>query len=139
VHQYRYLYLMKLIPAKSALSKWLLTAIVLLGFFTFSGLTAQIPNRFDKPHTTLVAGYANSVFKSISYTVALNGINRNAHSDLIPGACSLLTLSFLHSRQAQTMVKQTAKLLIPNKQIKYLSLIRTFSSDPADGSYLSVG
>jgi hypothetical protein len=130
---------MKLIPVKSVLSKWLLTAIVLLGFFTFSGLIIQTPNNVDKPHTTLVAGYANRISKSISYNNTLKGINRNTHSNLIPGDCSLLALSSLHSRHAQTMVKQTSRLFIPNKQIKYLSFIRIFNSDLADDSSLSVG
>ncbi|HEX8022564.1 hypothetical protein [Mucilaginibacter sp.] len=130
---------MKLIPVKSVLSKWLLTAIVLLGFFTFSGLTIQTPYRFSKPPTTLVASYANGTSKSISYNTTLKGVNRNTLSTLISGACNLLALSFLHSSEAKNMAKQTSWLFIPNKQIKYLFFIRAFGSDSADDSYPFIG
>ncbi|WP_413667656.1 hypothetical protein ACEN9X_24660 [Mucilaginibacter sp. Mucisp86] len=126
---------MKLIPVKSVLSKWLLTAIILLGFFTFSGPAIQTSNRFDKPHTTLVAGYTNRISKSILYSATLKGVNRNTISALISGTCSLLALSFLHSLQTHTVVKQTSWLFIPNNQIKYHSFIKVFGSDSADDSY----
>jgi hypothetical protein len=130
---------MKLIPVKSVLSKWLLTAIVLLGFFTFSGLTIQTPYRFSKPHTTLVASYPNRTSKSISYNTTLKGVNRNTLSTLISGACNLQALSFLHSLEVKTMAKQTARLFIPSKQIKYLFFIRAFGTDSTGDSSLSVG
>lgn len=129
---------MKLIPGKSVLSKWLITAIVLLSFFTFSGLTIQTPNNVDKPRTTLVAGYVNRISKSISYSATLKGLNRNTLSALISGTCSLLALSCSHSRHAQVMAKQTARLFMPNKQIKYLFFIRDFGTDSTDDSSLSV-
>jgi len=130
---------MKSIPLKSVLSKWLLTAVLILGFFTFSGGTIQTPNRFDKPHTTLVAGYTNRISKSILYNATLKGVNRNTISALISGTCSLLALSFLHSLQTHTVVKQALWLFIPNNQIKYHSYIKAFGSDSADDSYPFVG
>jgi hypothetical protein len=130
---------MKSPSVKSVLPNWLLTAIVLLSFFTFSGLTIQTPYRFGKPHTTLVAGYANRISKSISYSATLKGLNRNTLSALISGTCSLPALSFLHSCEAKNMGKQTSWLFIPNKQIKYRFFIRAFGTDSTNDSSLSVG
>jgi hypothetical protein len=130
---------MKWVPVKIILSKWLVIGIILLGFFTFSGLTIQIPKRLDKPCTTLVAGYANKASKSIPYSAALKGVNRIALSILISGVCSLLALSFLHSRQAQTMLAQASTLFITNKQIKYIFFISAYSNGLVDDSHLSVG
>jgi uncharacterized MnhB-related membrane protein len=137
--QYCYIYLMKFSPVKSVISKWLLTAIVVFGFFTFSGLTIQTTNRFIKPDTTLVAGFVNRVSKSISYSAVLKVTNRSCLSNLTSQLLSLRALSFLHSREADIAITQASGLFILNKQVGYLFFIRTYSPGPGDDNHLFIG
>lgn len=128
---------MKFSPVKSVLSKWLLAAVLVLGFFTFSGLTIQTTNWLDKPDTTLVAGFVNKVSRSISYNAALKAANKSGLSNLTSQLLSLRALSFLHSRETDIAVKQTARLFISIKRVKYLFFIRTYSS--SDDSFPFIG
>ncbi|MFC0518269.1 hypothetical protein ACFFGT_28910 [Mucilaginibacter angelicae] len=128
---------MKFNPVKSVVSKWLLTAVLVLGFFTFSGLTIQIPNRLDKPGITLTGGFADKVSRSISYNAALKAANQWGLSNLTSQLLSLQALSFLHSREADIGVKQTSRLFISNNQVKYPFFVRTYS--PGDDSLSFIG
>lgn len=123
---------MKSIPVKSVLSKWLLTAILILGFFTFSGLTIQIANRFNKPDTTLVAGAVKKTSRSISYKVALKPANQYVFPDLISGYHSMQILSFLHNQKTDIEIKQASSLFVPNKQIRNLFFIGTYYPPSGD-------
>jgi len=53
--------------SKGLPSKWLLTVVLLLTFFTFSGFGVNGQIRLCKPQTTLVVSYRSEVIKSINY------------------------------------------------------------------------
>lgn len=131
--------IMKFGPVKSLLSKWLLTAIVILGFFTFSGLTIQTTSKVALPDTTLVAGFVNKASKSLSYKAALQAANRNNRSTLISRDTSLPALSFLHSLEADISIKQTSKLFMPGKLVKRALFNKAFNSDSGDDSNPHIG
>ncbi|WP_121810348.1 hypothetical protein [Mucilaginibacter kameinonensis] len=122
---------MKFNPVKSFLSKWLLTAILILGFFTFSGLNIQIANRFNKADTTLVAVSRNQSSRSISYKAALKVARRD--SQLHSQFSNLQSLSLLHSREIDIDIKQLFILFMSNKPVKTLFFIRTYHSSADDG------
>ncbi|WP_091167705.1 hypothetical protein ACQ86K_11425 [Mucilaginibacter sp. P19] len=119
-------------PVKSVLSKWLLTAMVMLCFFTFSGLTIQTTNKAALPDTTLVAGFVNRVSKSLSYKAAVKTAKRNNCSTLISGDISLPALSFLHSLEADISIKKTSKLFIPGRLVKRALFNQAFKPDLGD-------
>ncbi|WPV02396.1 hypothetical protein SNE26_11475 [Mucilaginibacter sp. cycad4] len=130
---------MKFRPVKSVLSKWLLTAIVILGFFTFSGIIIQTTNKVVPPDTTLVAGFANRASKSLSYKAALGTANRSNLSTLISRVISLPALSFLHSLEADISIKQTSKLFIPGGPIKRFLFNKNFNPVSGDDSNPFIG
>ncbi|WP_091211761.1 hypothetical protein [Mucilaginibacter gossypiicola] len=117
---------MKLIPQKSVLFKWLFTAVLILGFFTFSGFTIQTTNRFNKPDITLVTGNVTKTSRSISYKAASKIGNQPASSGLIPGYCNFQILSLLHSWEACIEIKQSSRLFITIKAFKNFSFIRAY-------------
>jgi hypothetical protein len=124
---------MKSVPIKSVLSKWLLTAILILGFFTFSGLTIQIASRLNKPDTTLITVSVHKASRSISYKAALKAANQYVFPDLIFGYQSMQILSFLHSQEADIEIKKASSLFVPNKQIRNPFLIRASRPSFSDG------
>lgn len=124
--QYYYLYLMKFYPVKNVLFKWLASVIVLLGVFTFSGLSIQIAVRADKPDTTLVTSCVNKAFRSISYKRALKSAGQPIFSNLISGCCNVNVLTFLHSQKSDIEIKQTSNLFMPNNSIRHPYFIRTY-------------
>jgi len=121
---------MKFNPVKSFLSKWLLTAILILGFFTFSGLNIQIANRFNTADTTLVTLSGNKVSRSISYKAALKVARRD--SQLNSQFSNLQALSLLHSRETDIDIKQLSSQFISNKQISNPFFIRSYRSKSDD-------
>jgi hypothetical protein len=123
---------MKLIQVKSVLSKWLLTAILILGFFTFSGLTIQIASQVNKPGSTLVAGTVKKTSRSISYKAALKAVNKCVVSDLISRYSSIQILSFLHNQEADIEIKQASKLFVPKKKIRNFFVIRNYCPSSGD-------
>lgn len=139
VDQYHYIYIMKFCPVKSVLSKWLLTAIIIPGFFTFSGLTAQTANKIALPDTTLVVSFVNRVSKSLSYKAALKTAKRNNRSTFISGDSCPAALSFLHSRKADVNIKQTSKLFIPGRLNKQALFNKDFNPDLGDADNSLIG
>ena len=130
---------MKFSPVKSVLSKWLLTAMVMLCFFTFSGLTAQTADKVALSDTTLVVSFVNRVSKSLSYKAALKAAKRNNCSTLISGDISLPALCFLHSLEADMSIKQTSKLFIPGKLVKRALFNKVFNLNLGDDDNPLIG
>lgn len=129
---------MKFSPVENVLSKWLLTAIVILGFFTFSGLTIQT-TKAALPDTTLIAGFVSRISKSLSYKAALKAAKRNNRSILISGDISLPALSFLHSLEADISIKQTSKLFIPGRLNKRALFSKAFNLNLGDDDNPLIG
>jgi len=121
------------------LSKWLLTAIIIPGFFTFLGLTAQTANKVALPDTALVASFVNRVSKSLSYKAALQAAKQNNRSTFISGDSCPAALSFLHSRKTDVNIKQTSKLFIRGRLNKQALFNKDFNPDLGDADNSLIG
>ncbi len=84
-------------------SKWLFAAILLMSFFSFSGLIVQTQTKPNALKTTLVIGNKTRVVKSITFNRAFG----NTHGKL--NSLSFLTtpainLVYVHSRLVKTRI-----------------------------------
>lgn len=88
---------------QTLLSKWLLAAVLLLSFFSFSGFVIQTQQKPGAPQTTWVQSSQNRVAKSITYKRALSQTHYrlNTFSFFV---LSSINLSEMHSKQVKVQM-----------------------------------
>lgn len=81
-------------------SKWLLAAVLILSFFTFSGLVVKQQPKFAAQKTELVKANEGRIVKSITFNRALRQIPGNFNTQ---GTFSvqIISLAKVHSGQAK--------------------------------------
>ncbi|WP_299590495.1 hypothetical protein [Mucilaginibacter sp.] len=112
-------------------SKWLLAVVLLLSFFTFSGLVVQTQQKPNALQTTLVQINQNRVVKSITYKRALrhtqNGVNTFSFF-----VTSVIDLSELHSRQVKIQIASRCISNIRNLQTCFFYQHKTIPQNTSD-------
>lgn len=95
---------------KNAISKWLFAVVLLLSFFTFSGLVAQPNSTLNKPQTILVINSNLRLSKSIDYKRTL--ISFHSKDPVVP---ILIDISRLYSQQVKIQLTELTKSYIPTR------------------------
>jgi hypothetical protein len=112
-------------------SKWLLAAVLLLSFFTFSGLVVQTRAKPNTLQTTLVQINQNRVVKSIAYQRAL--IHTQNRLNTLPFfVMSSINLSEVHSRQVKAQISDYRSLNIPSLQTCFFYQHKTIPQNTSD-------
>jgi hypothetical protein len=118
-------------------SKWLLAAVLLLSFFTFSGLVVQTQAKPNALQTTLVQINQNRVVKSITYKRAL-GHTQNRLNTFSFFVTSAIDLSELHSRQVKTQISDHRGLNIPSLQTCFFYQHKTIPQSTSDNPAIAL-
>lgn len=95
---------------KNAFSKWLFAAVLLLSFFTFSGVVVQTQIKFDKPQTTLVVNANTRVIKSINYSRLLVPVHFECHV-----VAAYIDISRFHSQLVKADIIKLSAICIPKQ------------------------
>ena len=82
-------------------SKWLLAAVLILSFFTFSGPGVRSQPKFAAQKTELVKANESRAIKTISFSRALKQIPGNLNP-LAIFSVQVINLAQIHSLQAKT-------------------------------------
>jgi hypothetical protein len=95
---------------KNTFSKWLLAAVLLLSFFTFSGVVVQTQIKLDKPQTTLVVNANTRVIKSVNYNRLL--VPARFERPLIS---AFIRISRFHSQLVKIQTTKLSEVCIPKQ------------------------
>lgn len=123
---------------KNNSSKWLLMAILLLSFFTFSGIVLKPQARLYVQQTTLVANPQTRFVRSISYKRAALGIY-NGCSTRPFFAKSTFNISRMHSHQIRTCINSLEMSYRCRPKTAFFFPTKTFLQDASDYPIISLG
>jgi len=84
-------------------SKWLLAAVLLLSFFTFSGPTVRLQPNFAAQKTELIKANESHAVKTISFSRALKQI-QGSHNPLAVFSVQVISLAQIHSMWVHTQL-----------------------------------
>jgi hypothetical protein len=100
---------------KNLVAKWLFAALLILSFFTFSGLISPTQTNPDQLQTTLVVNSGSRNIKSINYKRALIPEQRKYLSFL-----SFVNADHLYVQQVKVRIKELgAIVLVPQIALFY--------------------
>lgn|GEM_PF-4880849 len=82
-------------------SKWLFAAVLILSFFTFSGLSVKSQPRFAAQKTELVKANESNTVRTITFSRALKQIPESLNP-LFTFSVQVISLAQIHDLQAKT-------------------------------------
>jgi hypothetical protein len=122
---------------KNSFSKALFAVVLLLGFFSFSGIAIQSQPKLDVPQTTLLVGYNNGLIKSISYKRALGKVD-GKYPDISLFFTSIMNLDRLHSNMIKTYIAVLCRHHIKQK-IFYFYPVTFIPQNKSDDPLITLG
>jgi hypothetical protein len=123
---------------QNTFSKWLLAAVLLLSFFTFSGLAVQRQAKQDAQQTTLIVSKSTRIVKSISF----NGAFRHCYAQYKTTTwlvAPFLNLVNQHNRQISIKIKNHSGSNSPVIQTCFFYRVKAVSQNTGDAPILPLG
>ena len=123
---------------KSKNSKWLYVVVLLLSFFTISGVVLKPQARLYVHRTTLVANPPTGFVRSINYKRALLEVYNNCSAHLI-FTISTFAISRIYSRQICTCINYLAMAYDCRPKTTFFLRAKTFPQNSDDYSAIPLG
>ena len=123
---------------KNKSPKWLFAAVLLLSFFTFSGIALKLQAEQYAQRTTLVANPQTGLVRSISYTGALRRVYNNDSTRLF-FAISTFNISRAYSCEVCTCINHLAVAYKYRPKTAFFLLVKNFTQNAGDYPVIHLG